>query len=169
VSRQEPGIVGSVTGKVTGIEFDATIIPPPRGLGALVVLPSDTAAIFGTRSRVPVRATFNGIPYRGSAMPLGDGVFGLGITKSIRDAAGVDIGDSVHVVVQRDGEARSVEVPDDLSVALRAAGLQDRFAGLAFSHRREFVRWVTEAKRAETRASRVAKAVAMVAAGKALS
>ena len=26
--------------------------------------------IFGTRARIPVRATFNGIPYRGSAMPM---------------------------------------------------------------------------------------------------
>jgi hypothetical protein len=151
------------------VEFDATIVPPPRGVGALVVLPVAAATVFGTRARVPVRATFNGIPYQGSAMPMGEGIFGLGITKAIRAAAGVDLGDSVHVVVERDGEERSVDVPDDLAGALRIAGLEDGFAAMALTHRREYVRWVTEAKRADTRASRVSKAIAMVGAGKALS
>jgi Bacteriocin-protection, YdeI or OmpD-Associated/Domain of unknown function (DUF1905) len=133
------------------------------------VLPDNSAIIFGTRARVPVRATFNGIPYRGSAVPLGDGTFGLGITKAVRAAAGVEIGDSAHVVVERDAEERTVEVPNDLLVALRATGLEDRFAALAPTHRREYVNWITTAKRDTTRAARVAKAIAMVGEGKALS
>ena len=87
-------------------------------------------------------------------MPMGDGRFGLGITKAIRTSAGVGIGDTVHVVVERDEQTRTVEVPD-LSIALRSAGLEDRFASLAYTHQREYVVWVTGAKRAETRTSRV--------------
>lgn len=133
------------------------------------MLPGNAATIFGTRARIPVRATFNGFPYRGSAMPLGDGRFGLGITKAVRAAAGVEIGDLVHVVVERDAQERTVEVPDDLWVALCAAGLDDGFGALALSHRREFVTWITSAKRDATRAQRVAKAIAMIGQGKALS
>lgn len=134
-----------------------------------MVLPDHSATIFGTRARVPVRATFNGIPYRGSAMPLGDGRFGLGMTKAVRAAARLEIGDTVHVVVERDDDARTVEAPDDLAGALRAAGLEDRFAQLAFTHRREYVNWITSAKRATTRAQRVVKTITMVSEGMALS
>jgi len=150
---------------MAGITFDATIVRPRRGPGALVVLPEESATIFDTRARVPVRAAFNGIEYRGSLMPMGGGRFGLGLTKAIRTAAGVEIGDVVHVEVERDEEVRTVEVPEDLSSALRAAGLHDRFASLAYTHRREYVEWVTGAKRAETRTTRVAKAIAMVRGG----
>ncbi len=154
---------------MAAMTFDATVVTPPRGPGALVVLPEEAATIFATRKMVPVRATFNGVAYRGSLMPTGDGRFGLGLTKALRASAGVGIGDTVHVVVERDEEPRTVEVPDDLSAALRVAGLADRFASLAYSHRRELVGWVTGAKRADTRARRVAKAVDMVRAGETLS
>jgi hypothetical protein len=154
---------------VEGITFDATIVAPPRGQGALVVMPEETVTIFGTRARVPVRATFDGIPYRGSAVPMGDGRFGLGITKAIRDAAGIGIGDTVQVVVERDSEERTVELPDDLAAALRAARLDERFAALPYTHRREYVKWITAAKRDTTRAGRVAKAIVMVSEGKTLS
>ena len=77
-----------------------------------------------------------------------------------------EIGDVVRVVVARDEEEPTVEVPEDLSSALCAARLQDGFASLAYTHRREYVEWVTAAKRAETRANRVAKAVSVVRADK---
>lgn len=154
-------------GSVAGVEFDATIVVPPRGLGALVVLPDDAAVIFGTRARIPVRATFNGIPYRGSAMPMGGGRFALGITKAIRMEAGIEIGDKVRVVLEHDTEERTVELPDDLSSALHSAGLDGGFNALAPSHRREYVRWIIGAKRADTRAERITKAVAMIREGKA--
>ena len=163
------GEVRHSVGDMAGIVFDATVVSPPCGSGALVVLPDTWATILGTRARVPVRATFNGIEYRGSLMPMGGGTFGLGLTKAIRSAAGVEIGDVVHVVVERDDEGRTVELPEDLSSALRGAGLHERFASLASTHRREYVAWVIGAKRAETRATRVAKAIDMVRAGQAPS
>jgi hypothetical protein len=70
-----------------------------------------------------------------------------------------DIGDSVRVSLRLDTEARTVEVPDDLRAAFDAAGLGAAFDRLAFSHRREHVAWVTEARRPETRARRIAATV----------
>jgi hypothetical protein len=150
------------------MEFDG-IIQAGGGGGAAVALPPDAVEVFATRSRFPVKATFNGEPYRGSTMPVGDGTFCLGITKAIRAAAGVDIGDRVHVVVEGDDEVRTVDVPLDLAGALKKAGLAERFAGLAFSHRREYVQWIVAAKREQTRAARIQKAVTMIGEGARLS
>jgi hypothetical protein len=152
------------------LEFDAVVQAPPRGGGgALVALPGEAAEVFGTRARFAVRATFNGVAYRGSTMPLGDGTFCVGITKAIRAQAGAEIGQAVHVVVERDDEERVVDVPADLAGALAGAGLAERFAALAFTHRKEYARWVSEAKRPDTRDRRLAKAVEMIRAGERLS
>jgi uncharacterized protein YdeI (YjbR/CyaY-like superfamily) len=52
-----------------------------------------------------------------------------------------------------------VAVPPDLRLALEGAGAGDRFAAFSFSHQNEYVRWIEEAKRPETRRSRIAKTV----------
>src|SRR5437868_3743826 len=106
--------------------------------GALVVLPGEAAGIFATRARFPVKARFNGIAYRGSAMPVGDGTLCLGITKAIRAEAGIAIGDEVEVMVERDDGERTVDVPEELAAALDIAGLADRYNQMAFTHRKEY-------------------------------
>jgi len=59
-----------------------------------------------------------------------------------------------------DGAPREVEVPADLADALALdAVARTNFEGMPYSHRKEWVRWVTEAKKAETRAMRIAKTV----------
>jgi uncharacterized protein YdeI (YjbR/CyaY-like superfamily) len=60
----------------------------------------------------------------------------------------------------------AVVVPGDLAAALaKAPGAARAFEALAASHRREYVKWVEEAKKAETRAVRVGKVVARVGGG----
>ena len=51
------------------------------------------------------------------------------------------------------------ETPADLRAALDAAGLSATFDALAHSHRKEYVRWVDDAKKPETRAKRIAGTV----------
>ena len=81
----------------------------------------------------------------------------IGVNKANRAAAGVDVGDTFDVVVALDKEPRVVEVPADLAAALADdARRRPRFDGLSFTHRREYVEWIAEAKRPETRARRVA-------------
>ena len=118
----------------------------------------------GTRGRVAVVASFDGIDYRGSTMPMGDGTSCVGILKSIRQQLGVGIGDTVHVVVDRDPAAGVVEPPVDLVDALtpEAATAFDR---LAPSHRKAYVRWIEEAKTPETRARRIAESVSRLVSG----
>ncbi len=144
---------------VASVEFDA-VVEEARGGGALVRLPADAAEQLGTKARFPVRASFNGIPYRGSTMPMGDGTFCLGIAKAIRAEAGADVGDTVHVLVERDTGERTVDVPPELAAALRKhPAAARRFERLSYSHRREYAQSVAEAKREETRLRRAGQVV----------
>ena len=85
------------------------------------------------------------------------------MTKAQLAEAGVTQGDTVRVELVRDDEPRTVEPPADLAAALVAAPeVEAAFAVLSFTHRREYVRWIEEATRPETRARRIAKAVELL-------
>jgi hypothetical protein len=148
-------------------EFDTEIQEAPRG-GAWVEIPLDVLAVFGTRGRVKVKASFDGYPYRGSIVPMG-GVHVLGVQKAIREAIGKSIGVTVHVVLEQDEEPREVLVPEELALALEA-NPQARavFEGLSYTHRKEYARWIAEAKRAETRERRARAAMEKLSRGEKL-
>ena len=60
-----------------------------------------------------------------------------------------------------------IDMPDDLAAALAAnPTAQATYDGFPPGCRREYLEWVTGAKRPETRAKRIAEAVAMMAEGK---
>jgi hypothetical protein len=130
-----------------------------------VVVPFDAKAEFG-EARPPVAGTVNGTPFRGRLMVYG-GVTYLGLRREIREAAGgIEAGDSVEVEIERDEAPREVEVPPALAAALQAdAEAKARFESLAFTHRREYAEWIATAKRDETRAKRVKRAVSMLREG----
>ncbi|MFB8009019.1 YdeI/OmpD-associated family protein [Nocardia sp. NPDC056000] len=134
------------------------VIHEATGGGAYIPIPADVIAALGGGGRIPVRATFDGIAYTGSIMSMGDGPC-LGIRKGIRAELGRGPGDTVTVTVERDTAERTVEVPDDLAAALADAGVRDAFDGLSYTNRRELATGVAEAKRPETRAKRITKAV----------
>jgi antitoxin component of MazEF toxin-antitoxin module len=138
------------------VTFRAPIRPSGRGGGGhLVDVPTEVVEALGGKGRIPVTATFNGVPYRGSIVRMGGGAV-LGVQKAIMAEAGVRVGDSITVVVRNDEGPREVEVPVDLAEALaRNGAARAAFEGLSFSHKREYVRSVTEAKRPETRARRI--------------
>ena len=137
----------------------------PNG-GAFVEIPFDVEQAFG-RKRVPVRATIGGEPYRGSLVRMGTECHILGIRMDIRAKIGRDVGDEVDVVLEEDTDERVVDVPDDLSTALaQHADAAALFERLSYSHRREYVQWITEAKRDATRMARIDRTVAMLKAGK---
>ena len=90
----------------------------------------------------------------------------LGLTNAFRAQAGIQVGDVVAVELERDDEPREVEVPPELRAALDADdAARAAFDGLSFTHRKEYARWIAEAKRKETRERRLAKAVRMLREG----
>lgn len=133
--------------------------------GAYVLFPYDVEKEFGAKSRIPVHATFNGIPYKGSLMKYGEPKHMLCVLKAVRDQLGKGIGDTVDVVVWKDEAARTVEVPSDFAALLKNEKLRKAFDALSYTHRREYCRWIAEAKQEATRARRLAKSVEMIRSG----
>ena len=136
------------------------------GGGAFVEIPFDVEAAFGSK-RPKGRALIEGVPYRGTLVRMGSEHHMLLILKGIREQIGRTFGDEVRIIVEADTEPRAVEVPADLLKELKKNKYAKAFFDkLAYTHRREYVRWIEEAKRAETRATRVAKTIVMLKKGK---
>jgi hypothetical protein len=145
------------------LHISATLVP--RGPAAAFILDDEQVATVGEGAkRFPVVATINGHPFRLSVARMG-GEFLLGLRREVREQAGVEAGDVVDLRLELDSAPREVEVPPALATALAAdLGAKARFDGLAFTHRKEFARWVEEAKREETRERRVEQALEMIRA-----
>lgn len=148
------------------IEFAAEIRDHEGG-GAYVEFPGDVAALFGVKGRVPVRVTFDGLPYRGSLVRMGLPRHILLILKEIRESLQKGPGDRIRVAVELDEAPRIVELAADVEAAYKKAGVLAAYRALAFSHQREYALWIEEAKKAETRARRIAQVVEKLAAANA--
>ena len=144
------------------------VIRQEKGGGAWVEVPFDVENAFG-KKRVPVNATIDGEPYRGVLSRMGTDCHMLIVLKEIRERIGKQAGDEVEVAVEEDTAPRTVEVPADLREALEAnSSAAAFFDRLAYTHQREYVKWIEEAKREQTRRDRVARAVVMLGEGKKL-
>ncbi len=131
-----------------------------------IPIPPDVLDALAAGRRPAVRLTVAGYTYRTTLGSMGGQVLAP-LSAEHRTAAGVAAGDEVDVDIEVDAAPRTVEAPADLAAALAGdhAALTT-FDALAPSHRKEYVRWIEEAKKAETRAGRVAKAVEALRAGK---
>jgi hypothetical protein len=128
-------------------------------------VPFDLNEAFG-RARPPVKVTIRGHTWR-TTPGVYDGVGYVVVNRSVKAATGVDAPDRVRVEMEVDTEPRTVRLPADLRDALRADDAAwQAFQKLSFSHRREYVEWVEEAKRPETRARRIAATVERAAEGR---
>jgi hypothetical protein len=128
-----------------------------------VLLDDDQVAAVGEGAkRFPVAATINGYTWRSTVVRM-RGEFMLGLSKEVRGNARVDAGDQVQVELELDLAQRTVEVPRALADALaRDPEASAAYQRLAYTHRKEFARWIEEAKREETRERRVAKTLEML-------
>lgn len=132
-----------------------------------IAVPFDVEKVFGTRARVPVRGTINGFPYRSSIFPYGDGKHYMVVNKVIREGAKAKGGETISVVMERDEEARVITPPQDFARALKAnKEAQAMWKKLSYTHQKEYARSIEEARKEETRARRIEKAIAQLAAGK---
>lgn len=147
------------------IRFKATVEPEGKSATGIHV-PEDVLERLGPRKRPAVSVTLGGYTYRTTVGSM-RGRAMLPLSAENRTAAGVAAGDEVEVEVAHDLAPRTVEVPEDLAALLAAdSAAQATFDTLAPGQRKEWVRWVTEPKKAETRADRVVKTVEALAAGR---
>ena len=161
------------------LEFTVKILGREIGAVAAIAPPFDVVEVFGTRARVPVRGTINGYPFRSSLMPMGDCLQGKGtvpapssshmmpVCKALRDGAGVKPGDRVNVVMERDEDERTVEVPAVLKKELaKSKSAQANWERLSFTHQKEIALSINGAKQEQTRLRRFAKAMDILKTGK---
>jgi hypothetical protein len=128
--------------------------------------PFDVVEVFGTRAQVPVRGTINGFPFRSSLMPMG-GCHGMPINQALRKGAGLEGGDTVSVVMERDEAERTVELPQVLKKELaKSKAAQANWEKLSFTSQKEIVISINGAKQEETRVRRLAKAMDILKTGK---
>jgi hypothetical protein len=123
-----------------------------------IPVPDEVIEALGASKRPPVTITVNGYTYRTTAVPMA-GRFLVPLSAEHRESAGVQAGDRVVVDIENDAAPREVELPSDLAEAMDDAA-RAAYDGLSYSHRKEWVRWVEEAKKPETRATRIEKTVA---------
>ena len=142
------------------------IIQNAGGGGAFVEVPFDVEASFGSK-RPKVKAVIEGVPYRGILTRMGTECHLLVILKEIREQTGKTFGDEVTVTVEPDTEPRVIEVPAELKKAFKTEKeAKDFFEKLSYTHQREYVMWINEAKREETRQNRTVKTIEMLKQGK---
>lgn len=147
------------------MEFRATVELGGKTATGIEV-PEDVVAALGRGSRLPVTVTVGGHSYRTTVARMG-GRFLVPLSAENRAAAGVAAGDEVDIGIEPDSAPREVEVPADFTEALaRDEAARAAFDGLSYTHRKEWVRWVEEAKKADTRATRLAKTVDALRTGK---
>ncbi|HSS61665.1 MAG TPA: YdeI/OmpD-associated family protein [Candidatus Limnocylindrales bacterium] len=143
------------------MKFRATLLPDPEGVGTYVAVPPHVADSLGLKGRPKIQAVIAGHPYRGSLMPTREGTYCLGVLKAIQQAAGVKRGDEITVELAIDSAPRVIQPPADLAKALgrdmKAAAAWDK---LSYTSKREIAMGLDDAKKPETRARRLAAAMA---------
>ena len=122
-----------------------------------ITIPFDVEKVFGAK-RVPVKVWINGAEHRSTIVRMG-GKFVIAVPKIFRDAANIKAGETITVTMEKDLEKRTVEVPKDFADALKKVNLQDVFSKMSFTHQKEYVRAIVEAKKEETRIRRIEKTI----------
>jgi hypothetical protein len=141
-----------------------TRLQQAEGMNATgIEIPPPVIEALGAGKRPKVAVTVNGYTYRSTVAVMG-GRYLVGVAAEHREAAGLKAGEQITVTLELDTAPRVVEVPDDLAAALKKAKLTAAFDKLSYSHRKEHVRAINEAKAAETRQRRIARCVEMLKA-----
>ena len=136
--------------------FSTTVVR--KGSMCFIPLTFDPKSVFG-KIRAPVKVTLNGYTYRSTIAAMG-GPPCIPLRKSNREAAGLQGGEAIDVRLDLDTDKREVKPSVDFVKALKnAPPAWERWRELSYSHQREHVEAIEQAKRSETRTRRIESAV----------
>lgn len=139
------------------ISFSAVIYQ--IGQNRCVDVPPAAAAGRGEIT-VPVILTVGERSVATNLIRRGDSQFRVFVNTDLREAAVADTGDAIDVEIRLDVSNREPDIPPMLVGALRATKWgMTVFNGLTVNQRREIVQFVNDAKRNDTKAKRVARAI----------
>lgn len=150
------------------ITFDGIIEQHGDINAAFVEFPFSTEEIFGKKGQVKIKVLLDEkVNYRGSLAKMKSDFHLLGLTQDVRKQLGKSFGEVVSVKLWEDKEERIVEIPTDvLEVFNQNQKAFEIYQKMSFTHRKEYMRWITEAKKPETRENRKIKMIEMILAGK---
>jgi Domain of unknown function (DUF1905)/Bacteriocin-protection, YdeI or OmpD-Associated/Mobilization protein NikA len=152
-------------GDTAAMEFRTTIELGGKTATGFAV-PEEAVLALGAGKRPPIKVTIGDYTYRSTIAPMG-GRFMVPVSAEVRKAAGVQAGDEVRVRLELDTEPRRVEAPDDFACALEGEPeAKRRFEAMSYSHQRQHVMAIEDAKTAQTRKRRIDKALAMLKEGR---
>ncbi len=145
-------------GQPSSLRFRA-LIESSGKTAAGMQIPPEVVEALGAGRRPPVKVTINGYTWRSSIAVL-NGVYMLGVSAQVREAAGVSAGEKVDVEIELDTQPREVSLPPDFAAALdKDSQAKKFFEGLSYSNKRRIVEPIGAIKSAETRLRRIEKAV----------
>ena len=138
---------------------------------AFLVVPLDAVKAFGKKGRIAVAGTIDSVPFRSSIFPAMGmlqrpelaGKHFLVVNRQMREALGKGAGETVTASMEQDAKPRTVTLPKDFREALQSRGLFAGFQKLAYTHKKEYAEWISEAKKQETRARRLEQALVRIA------
>lgn len=135
---------------------------------AFIKFPFSTEELFGKKGQVKIKVLLDGkVEYRGSLAKMKSDCHMLGLTQEVRKNLGKSFGDVVSVKLWEDKEERMVEIPEDVLVVFeKNKDAFELYQKMSYTHRKEYMRWITEAKKTETRENRKVKMIEMILAGK---
>jgi len=150
------------------IKFSAIIQQNGEMNAAFVEFPFSTEELFHKKGQVKIKAIFDDhVEYRGSLAKMKSDCHILGLTQEIRKQLGKTFGDEVSVSLTEDKEERVVEIAGDIvSVFNENPDAKILFDKMSYTHKKEYIRWIEEAKKPETRENRKIKMIQMILDGK---
>jgi hypothetical protein len=141
-------------------EFDAEIKRLEGKIQwAVFYFPESAVACFGTKGNIPVKITVDGHSFDHTLLGSRNGHY-LVYNEFIRRAVGKDMGDMLHVTLEKDDEPRGFALPDYLEKALAEAGVLEAFLKQPDYFKRELLNKIELAKKEETKANRIQKLIA---------
>lgn len=154
--------------KTDSVQFKAVIKQNGEMNAAFVEFPFSTEEIFGKKGQVKIKAVFDDkVEYRGSLAKMKSDCHILGLTQEIRNKLGKTFGDEVSVYLLEDKEERVVEIAEDIVLLFNEnPDAKVLFDKMSYTHRKEYIRWIEEAKKPETRENRKLKMIQMILDGK---
>lgn len=125
---------------------------------AYIVFDFDVEAVFGTKGGIPVVMTIDGKKFQRNLARYA-GEYMMVFNKELRDETGYRAGDRVQILLERDQEERRVQIPEDIMDVMRETGVLPAWEKQSYSHQKEHIDWVLDAKKDETKERRIDKLI----------
>ena len=154
--------------KIEPIHFVEVIQQHSDINAAFVPVPFSVEEVFGKKGQVKIKALFDDkVEYRGSLAKMNSDCHILGLTQEVRNNLGKSFSDTVSVKLWEDKEKRIVEIPEDVQIVFNEnLKAKELFEAMSYTHKKEYIRWIVEAKKPETRENRKVKMIEMILAVK---